>query len=431
MRKYQRFLLEFTGKYIYNISYNIIFGRSDFVSRLKGLKYTIIETDLVLLFTCILTSAFGILMVYSATMSKLKEGELLDRDCIIMIAAVALGLAGCIVISLLDYEAFIRLWPVVGGISIILMVLLFFIGDAPSDRPDAICWINIPLGAGRSVSLQPSELVKIGFIITFTAHIDAVKDDINSLKNVLLLCLHGIVPVGLVILTGDLGSALVFVAIFVAMMFIAGVNFRYFIAAAVAGIVASPILWVKFFSEYQKKRFLAVYWPSALEEAEYKTFIFQQQRCVNAIGSGRLLGSGLFKGAYTQNNAVPVQESDMIFSVVGEELGFVGAVCLLLVMAFIILRVASTARKSRNLTGSLLCYGIAFMIGSQIIINIGVCLKALPCIGITLPFISSGGSANLCIYLAIGIVLSVYRFNTNRTPVNFRLSHISTPFSES
>ena len=405
------------------------------MNRLKGLNYTIVETDLFLLITCLLTSAFGVLMVYSATRSGLDEGELLDRDCLIMIAAVGLGLIGCVIISLLDYEAFVRLWPVIGGIAVLLMVSLFFIGEGPSDRPDAICWIAIPLGGGRSVNFQPSELVKIGFIITFTAHIEAVKDNINSLKNVLLLCLHGVVPVALVILTGDLGSALVFVAIFVAMMFVAGINLRYFIAAAGAGIVACPILWVKFFSEFQKQRFLAIYWPSALEEDVYKKIIFQQERCVNAIGCGRLLGSGLFKGVYTQSptasGSVPVNESDMIFSVVGEELGFIGAAGLLIVLAVIILRIASTAKKSRNLSGSLLCYGIAFMIGSQAIINIGMCLKLLPCIGITLPFISSGGSSNLCVYLAIGIVLSVYRFNTNRAPVNFRLSHISTPFSES
>ncbi len=404
------------------------------MAKLKGLKYTIIETDLVLLITCILTSAFGVLMVYSATRSGLEEGELLDRDCIIMIAAIVLGIIGGFIISMLDYEAFVRLWPVIGGISLVLMALLFFIGSGPSDRPDAICWIEIPLGS-RSINFQPSELVKIGFIITFTAHIDAVKDNINSIKNVSMLCLHGIVPIALVILTGDLGSALVFAAIFVAMMFVVGIKLRYFIAAFVAGIVACPILWVKFFSEFQKQRFLAIYWPSALEEDVYNKIIFQQERCVNAIGAGRLLGSGLFKGVYTQSatasGRVPVNESDMIFSVVGEELGFIGAVGLLLVLSFIILRIASTAKKSRNLTGCLLCYGIAFMIGSQAIINIGMCLKALPCIGITLPFISSGGSANLCIYFAIGVVLSVYRFNTNREPVNFRLSHISTPFSES
>lgn len=396
------------------------------MNKLKGLKYAIKETDLFLFITCMLTSGFGVLMVYSATIIDKKAGSLLSRDCLVMIAAAGLGIMFSIIISFINYEIVLRLWFVFAGICLALMVSLFFFGTAAPGRPDAICWLEI-----GPVSFQPSELMKIGFIISFTAHIEMVKDNINSIKNIILLCFHMLIPTGLVIMTDDLGSALIFVAIFVAMMFVAGVQLRYFIAAGVAAVVAVPILWVKFFSSFQKQRFLAIYYPSGLEESVYKKIIFQQQRGVNAIGAGRMLGSGLFKGAYTQNGAVPVNESDMIFSVVGEELGFVGCICLLLVLSVIILRIAVVARRSRNLTGSLLCYGAAFMIGAQSIINIGMCIKLFPCIGITLPFISSGGSSNLCIYFAIGLVLSVYRFNCNRDPVNFRLSHISTPFSES
>ena len=142
-------------------------------------------------------------------------------------------------------------------------------------------------------------------------------------------------------------------------------------------------------------------------------------------------GDGLFKGTYTQTpGGVPVNESDMVFSVVGEELGFVGCIAMLALMAFIVIRIASVGKKSRNLTGSLLCYGTAFMIAAQTVINIGMCLKLLPSIGITLPFISAGGSSNLCIYFGIAIVMSVYRFNCDRQPVNFRLTNISTPFAE-
>lgn len=396
------------------------------MNKLKGIKYAIKETDLFLFIVCILTSAFGALMVYSATLVDKSADQLLNRDCLVMIAAAGLGIICSIIISYINYEIILRLWFVFAGICLALMVSLFFFGTSAPGRPDAICWIKI-----GPVNFQPSELMKIGFIISFTAHIDMVKDNINSIKNIILLCIHVLVPTGLVILTDDLGSALIFVAIFVAMMFVAGVQLRYFIAAGVAAVVAVPILWVKFFSTFQKQRFLAIYYPSGLDESVYKKIIFQQQRGVNAIGAGRMFGSGLFKGAYTQNGAVPVNESDMIFSVVGEELGFVGCVCLLLVLTVIILRIAVVARRSKNLTGSLLCYGVAFMIGAQSIINIGMCIKLFPCIGITLPFVSSGGSSNLCIYFAIGLVLSVYRFNCNRDPVNFRLSHISTPFSES
>ncbi|MBQ8015964.1 MAG: FtsW/RodA/SpoVE family cell cycle protein, partial [Clostridia bacterium] len=226
-------------------------------------------------------------------------------------------------------------------------------------------------------------------------------------------------------------SAMVFAFIFIGMMFVAGVQVRYFVVA-VGGIIALvPLLWTKFLASFHKYRILAIYFPSALSEDIYETYIYQQQRGVNAIGSGGFFGDGLFKGTYTQSaTGVPVNESDMVFTVVGEELGFIGAMAFLAVMVLIIVRIVAVGKKSRNLAGSLLCFGTAFMLGAQTIINIGMCLKLLPCVGITLPFMSAGGSSNLCIYFAIGIVMSVYRFNCNRDPVNFRLVNISTPFSE-
>lgn len=402
------------------------------MSKSTTLKHTLRETDLLLYITCILTSAFGALMVYSATMNAAaKSGLTLSRDCLIMICASALGIILCAFISLVEYNAIISLWPIAGGVCLLLLLALFIWGDAPSDRPDAICWLPIIKTETFTLKFQPSELAKIGFIITFTAHIDAVKDDINRVKNVLLLTLHAFVPMGIIVVTGDPGSAIIFGLMFVGMMFVAGVKLRYFAIAICAAVAAAPVIWVKFLSNLHRQRILAIYYPSALSESVYNKVIYQQQRCVNAIGSGKLLGDGLFKGTYTQSAAgVPVNESDMVFSVVGEELGFLGAIGLLAVFAFIIIRIVSVGRRSRNISGSLLCYGTALMIGSQVIINIGMCLMLLPCIGITLPFVSAGGSSNLCIYFAIGMVMSVYRFNCDRDPVNFRLTNINTPFAE-
>lgn len=402
------------------------------MSKKSTIKYALKETDFLLYITCILTSAFGALMVYSATRNDaITDGDLIGRDCLIMILAASVGIIACYFISFLDYDAIVRLWPLVGGVCLLLLLLLFPFGDGPSDRPGARCWLPIIQTDSFVVNFQPSELAKIGFLITFTAHIEAVKDNINSIKNVLLLTLHAIVPIGIIIITDDLGSAIVFACIFVGMMFVAGIQMRYFAVALGAGIAFVPLLWTKFLAGFHKRRILAIYYPSALSEDVYKDIIYQQQRGLNAIGSGQFFGDGLFKGTYTQSAAgVPVNESDMVFTVVGEELGFVGATAFLAVMVFIIVKIVSVGKKSRNLTGSLLCFGTAFMIGAQTIINLGMCLMLLPSIGITLPFMSAGGSSNLCIYFAIGIVMSVYRFNCNRDPVNFRLTHINTPFSE-
>lgn len=402
------------------------------MSRKSTIKYALKETDFLLFISCVLTTAFGALMVHSATRNDaIADGDLISRDCLIMIIAAGAGIIACLFISFLDYDAIVRLWPLAGGVCLLLLLILFPLGEGAPGREDAKCWLRIIDTGSLTVRFQPSELAKIGFLITFTAHIEAVKDNINSIKNILLLALHAIIPIGIIILTDDLGSAIVFAFIFVGMMFVAGVQMRYF-AVAIGGIIAFvPLLWTRFLANFHKRRILAIYYPSALTEDVYETIIYQQQRGLNAIGSGGLLGDGLFKGTYTQSaTGVPVNESDMVFTVVGEELGFVGAIAFLAVMVFIIVRIVSVGKKSRNLAGSLLCFGTAFMIGAQTIINIGMCLKLLPSIGITLPFMSAGGSSNLCIYFAIGIVMSVYRFNCNREPVNFRLMNISTPFSE-
>ncbi len=371
-------------------------------------------------------------MVHSATRNDaIADGTLIGRDCLVMIAAASVGIIACVIISFLDYDAIVRLWPLAGGVCLLLLLILFPLGEGAPGREDAKCWLRVINFGGVVVRFQPSELAKIGFLITFTAHIEAVKDSINSLKNVLLLLVHAIVPIGIIILTDDLGSAMVFAFIFVGMMFVSGVQLRYF-AVAIGGAVAFvPLIWTKFLASFHKYRILAIYYPSSLSEDVYEKYIYQQQRGLNAIGSGQFWGDGLFKGTYTQSaTGVPVNESDMVFTVVGEELGFIGAAGFLTVMVLIIVRIISVGKKSRNLSGSLLCFGTAFMIGSQTIINIGMCLKLFPCIGITLPFLSAGGSSNLCIYFAIGIVMSVYRFNCNRDPINFRLTHLSTPFSE-
>jgi rod shape determining protein RodA len=391
----------------------------------NAIKTFIKNTYKILLALCVFASGFGILMVHSATLSSLSANQTISRETLIMAIAISLGLFLCIIISLIDYEIILKMWPVFSAICILLMLSLFVIGVAPSDRQDARSWLSI-----GGVYFQPSELLKIGFVLTFSFHLDVVRNKINDFKNILLLCVHGAIPIILVIATGDLGSALVFVAIFTGMLFVAGLHLRYFAGALAFCMAGLPLLWIKFFSDFQKYRFLAVYYPQALPKADYKALIYQQQQSVNAIGAGQIWGKGLFKGTFTQNGFIPVDDSDMIFAVIGEELGFAGAIGLIVLLGIIILKIIKVGTKSKDYVGCSISYGIAILIGSQAIINIGMCLKLLPCIGITLPFISSGGSSNLCIYIGIGIIMSIYRANRESGAVNFRLSHIRTPFSE-
>ncbi|MDR0883753.1 MAG: FtsW/RodA/SpoVE family cell cycle protein [Oscillospiraceae bacterium] len=385
----------------------------------SGLKTTLKETNWLLLLLCILTASVGVLIVTSATQRYNAVGQFFGRDSIVMMAAAAAGIVFCFIISLMDYEVFTRrlFILIICAFCVGILVILFIpgIGKAPDDRKDSHVWLKF-----GSIFFQPSELVKIGFVLTFSTHLAAVGKEINKIKVLIPLLVHGAVPILLVIGTGDMGSALVFMAMFGGMLFMAGLKWYYFLAAIIAVGAALPLAWMRVFDPFQKERFLAVYSPGSLSPERLETVIYQQQMGVNAISGGGLLGQGLFKGEYTQSGAVPVSWNDMIFAAVGEELGFAGAAGLLVLLSGVILVCALAGRKSRDDAGRLICCGIGLMIGVQVVINIGMCMKFLPCIGIALPFISAGGSSNLCVWLGIGLVLSVSRFSVEHGPTRVR-----------
>lgn len=365
----------------------------------KHLKKAFKETDKLFLLLCLCLSAVGTVMVSSAT-HRTADGALLSRDAKVMVLALALGVAACLVISFVDYDLILKLWPVIAAGSLFLMLLLIPFGEAPSGREDARSWLRIT----SSLYLQPSEILKIGFIITFSKHLSLLKNDLSSVKNVLFLCIHAMIPIALVVYTGDMGSALIFMLMFVGMMFIAGVHWAYFPLGIAAVAAALPLVWYKVFDNIQRNRILALIDPQS-----YPNEIYQQQQAGNAIREGGFFGTGLFKGAYTQSGSVPESANDMIFSVICEETGLIGAFVVLLLFALLAIRIIYVGKRANNYAASMICYGVMFMIIAQVAINIGMCLKLLPVIGITLPFISAGGSSVVSLYLAVGLVLSVYR----------------------
>ncbi len=366
----------------------------------RNLKKGFKETDKLFLLICLLLSSFGTVLVASATHRTADDTAFLSRDAKVMVLALILGVAACLIISFIDYDIIIKLWPVIAAAVLFLMLLLIPFGVAPSGREDARSWLKIT----DKLFLQPSELLKIGFIITFSKHLSVLKNDLSSVKNVFLLCVHAMIPIALVVYTGDMGSALIFMLMFVGMMFIAGVNWVYFPLGVVAVGAALPVVWYKVFDDIQRNRILALLDPSS-----YPNEIYQQQQASNAMREGGFFGTGLFKGAYTQSGSVPESANDMVFSVVCEETGLIGAFVLLLLFALLAIRIAYVAKRSNNFSAAMLCFGVMFMIIAQVAINIGMCLKLLPIIGITLPFISAGGSSVISLYLAVGLVLSVYR----------------------
>jgi len=391
----------------------IIFWLKDF---LKG-------TDKLLFGLCILLSSIGTIMVCSATRHTTES--IISRDTKTMILAIVMGICIALIISYFDYEAVARLWPLIAIVCLGLMLSLFVFGIAPDARSDARSWLKF-----GPIYFQPSELLKIGFIITFSVHLDAVKYEINKFKNVIFLGIHAMIAVGLVIMTGDLGSALVFMVITIGMLFTSGLYLRYFAFGIGAVALVAPILWFEFLSDFQKQRFLAIYSPSSLTESTLQEVIYQQQQGLSAIGNGGIFGQGLFNGEYTQRGLVPESENDMIFSVVGEELGFIGGLAVLGLLLFIAIKIIIVGQKAISLTGKLICSAVAVMIMTQVVVNIGMCLQVLPVVGITLPFMSAGGSSSLCIYIAIGMVLSVYRSSQFSKPVDFKLGKLYSEFRD-
>mgnify|MGYP003239285200 CR=1 FL=1 len=353
--------------------------------------------DYVTLLTAMVGSLYGLALVYSATHSALKDGKIISSDVRSMLLSVALGVVICLLVSNVNYEAVAKLWPVIAAGCVGLMIYTFFFGIAPDARQDARSWIDL-----KVLTFQSSELLKVGFIISFSYHLDMVRDKINKIRTIIPLVIHGLIPIGLVLMTGDAGSALIFLIMFIGMLFFARINIGYFLAGFCALIVGFVAAWkLKLISGLQRERIIALFYPE-----QYESTMYQQNNGKIAMGNGGFLGQGFLKG-------------DMILSVAGEEFGFIGALAVILILTILILRVGQTGLRARDNGGYLMCSGIAVMLFAQTFVNIGMELSLLPCIGITLPLFSAGGSSSLCIYLALGIEMSVYRYSKSQTGAMF------------
>ena len=319
--------------------------------------------------------------------------------------AVVLGLVGAWILTLIDYSAISSFWYLIAGFSIFLMVytMLFGISIQNEDGVNAKAWINLGF-----TTFQSSELVKIAFMITFAKHLTLLKERelMKKFLHVALLGVHALIPMGLCVLQGDTGAAVIFFCMFLAMSFVAGVQLRYFAGLFGALLVAAPLAWKYFLEEYQKKRFTAVY--NLDDPIVARGDGYQQYQGRLSIGSGQFWGRGLFEGPRVESNRVTFQQSDFIFSVAGEELGFVGCVLIIALLVLLLLRTVHNARVSRDPLGTYICMGFFGMIASQAIFNIGMCLAVLPVMGVTLPFFSAGGSSAACLYFGYGLVQNVY-----------------------
>ena len=371
-------------------------------SLVKGIKNFFTKTDIILWLLTIVAVVYSILLISS--MQRTSDYNYLQSQII----AIIVGYVGAIVISLIDYNNILRMWWLLAGVGLSLMILVFFVGINVAGTDDT-AWISLPGG----FSFQPSELFKLVFIITFTKHLQLLieNEKLNTLWGFITLVVHAGIPICLTHLQGDDGTALIFVFMFVIITFASGLQLRYFMIMGLLVCTGIPIIWKYILNDEHKNRFKALL---DIDGNAMTNYGWQQYQGKVSIASGGLEGYGLNNGPRVASGIVPEQENDFILTVAGEELGFIGCSLLFLVLLLIIIKILLDATKSYNNVGKIICYGVFSLLASQSVINIGMVLGLIPVIGITLPFFSSGGTSVLTILLGIGLVQSVY-YNKDKT----------------
>ncbi len=358
------------------------------------------ECDKLLLLLCLAASGYGCVAVLSSTHYLGNTKQFFTQ-----LITVFLGVLLVVVISRFDYNIYKKIWPIIAVLCLVPVILTFFIGFAPAGTDDK-AWLRLPGG----MTFQPSELLKIAFIITFSLHLERVGENINKLKYLIPLVLHGAAPILLIHFQGDDGTAMIFAAIMIIMLYMAGLKLRYFAILAAVIVIAAPLIYFLVMNPDQQARMLSVF---DLED-DLQGSDWQQWRGRIALANGGLFGQGLFHGQLTQTGEVPESYNDFIFVSIGEELGLLGCLLVLVLLAAICLRILRIGAIAREKRGKLICVGVFAMLFSQIIINLGMCLSITPVIGVTLPFFSAGGTSLLCLYCGIGVIMSVYMHRNAR-----------------
>ncbi len=319
---------------------------------------------------------------------------------IMQIAMTAVGMVGVFLLANIDYKFFVdRLWLFLLIGSVLLLVITLIFGSTGENRETGnTSWLTIPF---IGIAIQPSEFVKIAFLCTFSKHIDTVKNTINRPLTLLGLLAHAGLIVGLILASGDLGVALVYIGIIAIMLYCAGLSGWYFLGAAVVLVVAFPFLW-DLLKPYQQNRIIYGFSP------ELDPLVTGQQPLMSrdTIARGGFFGIGLFeRGMYEK---LAASHTDFIFATVCEKLGFVGGALVVLALLTLTVRLFWLGFKCRDNVGRLICCGCAAVIVVQSIESLYMCLAVVPVVGITLPFVSAGGSSLLAMYLLMGLAHSVY-----------------------
>ena len=365
----------------------------DFLHELKNFFR---KGDMVLLIMCLSTSAFGCLIIAST-----NNYRGFTRYVLIQIVAILLGVAFYAIASSIDADFFSEHRLILTGICVGMLLLLIPFGtDLDTGNRS---WLDFPF---LPIDIQPAEICKVLFILIMASVMASHQNRISHPFSVI----HMVVYLGLVfgtnmLVSRDLGVSLIFAFIFIGMAFAGGIRFSWF-AIGIGGLAAAtPIIWPRL-SSTQRNRILVLFDhtidPNGINER------YHAVRSLKSLTGGGMLGQGLFNGNRTQSGQLFAQHTDFIFSAIGEEMGFIGCLLVLFMLFAIVARCIWVGRQSNDYMRRLICYGAASALIFQIVSNVGMCMGVTPVIGLTLPFVSYGGSSVVTIYAMLGLVSGVH-----------------------
>ncbi|HIV11716.1 MAG TPA: rod shape-determining protein RodA [Candidatus Pullilachnospira stercoravium] len=344
----------------------------------------------------LMISAVGVLLVGSARES-LQSRQLMG---------VILGVVLMVIVSLMDYSWLLNFYWIIYFFNIVMLLAVRVAGD---NSGGATRWIDLGF-----IRFQPTELSKILLIMFFARYLMAHEEDLNTLKTILTSVGLVAVPLALIAIQPDLKNTITVAVVFCALMYIAGLSYK--IIGGIVG-VAVPLFIVAMLlitqtdlpiiDDYQKGRIMSWLYP---EDEEYEDLAIQQNNSITAIGSGQLTGKGYNNNSVSsanKGNFVSQIQTDFIFAVAGEELGFVGSAGIVILLLLIVIECILTSRRAKDLSGKIICCGVAAVVGFQSFLNICVATGLLPNTGTPLPFVSYGLTSLVSLYIGMGLVLNV------------------------
>lgn len=371
-----------------------------------GIAEVFRKGDMVLLALAVVASLFGLVMI-AASSAYMGNSRYLTVQSLSILGGIAVYL----IFTAIDVDVLAG-WR--GGLFLFnagFLALLLIWGV--KGNTGNMSWLEFPF---LPFNIQPAEVCKISYILILAKTMSVYRNHVSSLRCVGQLTFHMLFIVAeIILISKDTGVALIFIFIFLVMAYVGGVHFGWFLGGAGAFALAAPTLWKYVIRTDQKNRILALYDPTI--DPTGLNELWQTNRQLQALRNGGLTGQGLFQGSMTKNGSIPAQHTDAIFCTIGEQLGLLGCLAVILLLLAVVARVVYVGVKSPDGMNRMICIGVAAMLLFQILINVGMCIGVLPIIGLALPFFSYGGSSLITTYLALGIVSSI-KMRPTREPAS-------------